>query len=61
MFCGKAFSGVTRQLFYDANSKRGGVLMHAKVSGSHDRRASMSDATSRFLYQFSSLDLTGLV
>ena len=31
MFCGKAMSAVTRPLFYDANSKRGGVLMHAKV------------------------------
>lgn len=32
MFSGKAFSSVTRPLFHDANSKRGGVLMHAKVS-----------------------------
>jgi tyrosyl-DNA phosphodiesterase-1 len=32
MFCGKAFNGVTKKLFHDANSKRGGVLMHSKVS-----------------------------
>lgn len=32
MFCGKAFNAVTRRLFHDSNSKRGGVLMHAKVS-----------------------------
>ncbi|WVR06341.1 hypothetical protein IAU60_003372 [Kwoniella sp. DSM 27419] len=31
MFCGKAFNAVTRPLFHDANSKRGGVLMHAKM------------------------------
>ena len=29
MFSGKAFNSVTRPLFHDANSKRGGVLMHA--------------------------------
>lgn len=32
MFSGKAFTSVTKPLFHDANSKRGGVLMHAKVS-----------------------------
>ena len=32
MFCGKAFTSVTRPLFHDANSKRDGVLMHSKVS-----------------------------
>jgi tyrosyl-DNA phosphodiesterase-1 len=32
MFCSKAMNSVTRPLFHDANSKRGGVLMHAKVS-----------------------------
>ena len=32
MFCAKAFNSVTRHLFHDANSKRGGVLMHAKVN-----------------------------
>ncbi len=32
MFCGKALNSVTRPLFHDANSKRGGVLMHAKAS-----------------------------
>ena len=31
MFCGKSFSPTTRHLFHDANSKRGGVLMHSKV------------------------------
>ncbi|WVF69182.1 hypothetical protein IAT40_003957 [Kwoniella sp. CBS 6097] len=31
MFCGKAFNNVTKGLFYDANSKRGGVLMHTKM------------------------------
>ncbi|OCF43592.1 hypothetical protein I317_02610 [Kwoniella heveanensis CBS 569] len=31
MFCGKAFNSVTKGLFYDANSKRGGVLMHTKM------------------------------
>ncbi|ORY28448.1 hypothetical protein BCR39DRAFT_201434 [Naematelia encephala] len=31
MFCGKAMNGVTRHLFHDANSKRGGVLMHCKM------------------------------
>jgi tyrosyl-DNA phosphodiesterase-1 len=34
MFCSKAMNSVTRPLFHDANSKRGGVLMHAKVSSS---------------------------
>lgn len=34
MFCGKAWSKApaARPLFHDANSKRGGVLMHSKVS-----------------------------
>jgi hypothetical protein len=32
MFVGKAWHKVTQPLFHDANSKRGGVLMHAKVS-----------------------------
>jgi len=32
MFCAKAFNAVTKKLFHDSNSKRGGVLMHAKVS-----------------------------
>lgn len=32
MFCGKAFNSVTKRLFHDSNSKRGGVLMHAKAS-----------------------------
>ncbi|CAK9780729.1 unnamed protein product [Cutaneotrichosporon oleaginosum] len=31
MFCGSAFSDRTRSLFHDANSKRGGVLMHTKM------------------------------
>ncbi|ORX40109.1 hypothetical protein BD324DRAFT_258111 [Kockovaella imperatae] len=31
MFCGKGMNSLTRPLFHDANSKRGGVLMHAKV------------------------------
>nr|XP_031864193.1 uncharacterized protein CI109_000105 [Kwoniella shandongensis]KAA5531265.1 hypothetical protein CI109_000105 [Kwoniella shandongensis] len=31
MFAGKAFNKVTQPLFHDANSKRGGVLMHAKM------------------------------
>ncbi|WVQ96684.1 hypothetical protein IAU59_003790 [Kwoniella sp. CBS 9459] len=31
MFCGKAFNNITKGLFYDANSKRGGVLMHTKM------------------------------
>lgn len=31
MFCGKAWNKVTAPLFHDSNSKRGGVLMHAKV------------------------------
>jgi hypothetical protein len=32
MFVGKGWNKVTQPLFHDANSKRGGVLMHAKVS-----------------------------
>lgn len=32
MFSGKSFSDKTSSLFHDANSKRGGVLMHTKVS-----------------------------
>ena len=32
MFCGKAFNAVTKKLFHDANSKRGGALMHSKVN-----------------------------
>ncbi|KAK4689554.1 tyrosyl-DNA phosphodiesterase 1, partial [Tremellales sp. Uapishka_1] len=31
MFCGRAYNSVTARLFHDANSKRGGVLMHSKV------------------------------
>lgn len=31
MFCGKAINAVTRPLFRDSNSKRGGILMHSKV------------------------------
>ncbi|WWD04867.1 hypothetical protein V865_002938 [Kwoniella europaea PYCC6329] len=31
MFCGKAFNNVTRGLFRDSRSKRGGVLMHTKM------------------------------
>jgi tyrosyl-DNA phosphodiesterase-1 len=33
MFCGRSMNSTTRPLFHDANSKRGGVLMHAKVTG----------------------------
>ena len=32
MFVGKSWNANTKKLFYDSNSKRGGVLMHAKVS-----------------------------
>jgi tyrosyl-DNA phosphodiesterase-1 len=32
MFLGKSWNDTTKKLFYDANSKRGGALMHAKVS-----------------------------
>jgi hypothetical protein len=35
MFVGKSWTSGTKKLFYDANSKRGGALMHAKVSFSH--------------------------
>ena len=31
MFCGKAYNAVTKHLFHDAKSKRGGVLVHSKV------------------------------
>lgn len=31
MFCGTSYNDKTRSLFHDANSKRGGVLMHTKV------------------------------
>lgn len=31
MFCGSAFKPETAPLFHDANSKRGGVLMHTKM------------------------------
>ncbi|WWC88676.1 uncharacterized protein L201_003589 [Kwoniella dendrophila CBS 6074] len=31
MFCGKAFNDVTRNLFRDSRSKRGGILMHTKM------------------------------
>lgn len=31
MFVGQAWKAVTKRLFHDANSKRGGVLMHSKV------------------------------
>ena len=31
MFVGKSWKVVTKHLFHDANSKRGGVLMHSKV------------------------------
>lgn len=39
MFCGRGFNSVTKKLFFDANSKRGGVLMHAKVSLTVHERA----------------------
>ncbi len=32
MFCGSAYTDRTASLFHDANSKRGGVLMHTKAS-----------------------------
>jgi tyrosyl-DNA phosphodiesterase-1 len=32
MFVGKGWNKLTSKLFHDANSKRGGVLMHVKVS-----------------------------
>jgi tyrosyl-DNA phosphodiesterase-1 len=32
MFVGKSWKVVTKHLFHNANSKRGGVLMHSKVS-----------------------------
>lgn len=32
MFVGKSWTSGTKKLFYDANSKRGGALMHAKAS-----------------------------
>jgi hypothetical protein len=31
MFCGSGFKPATASLFHDANSKRGGVLMHTKM------------------------------
>ena len=31
MFVGSAWQNDTKSLFYDSNSKRGGVLLHAKV------------------------------
>jgi hypothetical protein len=34
MFVGKSWKVVTKHLFHDANSKRGGVLMHSKVRSS---------------------------
>lgn len=34
MFVGQSWKVVTKQLFHDANSKRGGVLMHSKVGAS---------------------------
>ena len=35
MFVGKSWTAGTKKLFYDSNSKRGGALMHAKVSCCH--------------------------
>ena len=32
MFMGQSWKAVTKHLFHDANSRRGGVLMHSKVS-----------------------------
>ena len=32
MFVGSSWKATTKHLFHDANSKSGGVLMHAKVS-----------------------------
>lgn len=32
IFAGKGWNANTKDLFYDSNSKRGGILMHAKVS-----------------------------
>jgi tyrosyl-DNA phosphodiesterase-1 len=34
MFVGQSWKVVTKHLFHDANSKRGGVLMHSKVGWS---------------------------
>lgn len=32
IFAGKGWNANTKGLFYDSNSKRGGILMHSKVS-----------------------------
>jgi hypothetical protein len=50
MFCGKAFNAVTKKLFHDSNSKRGGVLMHAKVSCPNGTGSSQSHARSSLRY-----------
>jgi hypothetical protein len=38
MFMGQAWKAVTKHLFHDANSRRGGVLMHSKVSSTSRRK-----------------------
>lgn len=32
IFAGKGWNANTKDLFYDSNSKRGGILMHSKVN-----------------------------
>lgn len=40
IFAGKGWNANTKDLFYDSNSKRGGILMHAKVSiGIHVKKS----------------------